>query len=319
MNTRIFLLGMALLCSSPAFSQKTETIVLKKEPNQGQTIIEIKDGRILVDGREVSTYPKGKNEVAKKIVIDGAGDAPDGMEWPGFGNTQNTRAVLGVLTRSDSMTGALITNIKPGSAAEKAGLKAGDRILAIDATGIESPEALVEKMGSLKAGDEITVRYRREGSTESTKAILQAAPRDLAPFPPYGPFGGNQMPNHMPFSPRQMPQLSPGDLEDLQQLLEQFQMPGQGPKLGIGVEERQDGDGILIKTVTAGSPAEKAGLQPGDILTHWNGNVITNISTLQQQVQGAKTGKKIEVRYLRHGKPGTAQVLLTAPAKRAEL
>lgn len=306
-----FLLTLLISCTTFAFAQKTETIVLKKEPHQGQTIIDIKDGNIIVDGKVVSNYPKTKNEVPKRIIIDAATDAPGASYWHGS-ETDNNRAVLGVQTLADEQPGALVTHVLKGSAAEKAGLQAGDRILAINETGIQNPAALVAAIGKLKAGDEIKVRYERDGNTASTDATLQAAPA-------VAPFGGQTMPNSMPFDPGQMPQISPQDLQELQQLFEQFQMPQQGPALGVGIEEQADGKGVLITSVQAGSPAEKAGLRTGDVLTHWNGNVITNISTLQQQVQGAKTDKKIEVRYQRGGKQIVTSVQFTAPAKKAQL
>jgi len=309
------MLSGLLLASFSTMAQSENTIIIKKEPRQGQTIIEIKDGNITVDGKVVSTYPKSNKETGKKIIIDAANDAPTAMDWSGA--IGESRPMLGVRTQKDETPGALVIDVAPGSAAEKAGLQPEDRIIAINETGIASPEDLVAEIGRHKAGDEVAVRYRRKEQTSTTKAILQSSPQASSQGYPFHPFGGGQgqMPNMMPYG--QMPDIS---MEDLQNLLEQFQT-GQatGPKLGIMAEERVSGDGVLITGVTPGSAADKAGLKAGDILTHWNGNTITNISMLQGFVNGAAAGKSFDVRYLRHGKAQTAKVKFDAPKRRAEL
>lgn len=319
MKKSFFLTTALLLGGLSAYAQKTETVILKKDAEQAQTVIEIRDGSILVDGREVATYPKGNREVSKRIVIDGASDIP--ARDPYYAPPANTgnRALLGVGTQADERPGAVVSTVAPGSAAAAAGLKKEDRILSVDDTGIEDPLALSAAIAKHAPGDEVRIRYEREGKTKETKATLQAKEQPARAYGYESPYGGG-MPNFTPFNPNAMPQLAPGDMAELQQLLDQFGMPGmQRPKLGITVAERTDGHGLSVTGVHDGSAAEKAGLKAGDVLTHWNGNVITNISTLQQQVLGAKSGKKIDIRFQRNGKNMTGQVTFAEPLKSAEL
>lgn len=59
--------------------------------------------------------------------------------------------------------------------------------------------------------------------------------------------------------------------------------------------------GVVIGKVTAGSPAEKAGLQDGDVLTDLAGAPVKNPRQLQQAVAGLAIGKSAEVGIVRDG------------------
>ena len=72
------------------------------------------------------------------------------------------------------------------------------------------------------------------------------------------------------------------------------------PRLGVTVTTLNDTDGVLpngayIVSVEAGSPADKAGLQGGDILVEVNGNVIASSSELMDALEGSKEGDTVTV------------------------
>ena len=72
------------------------------------------------------------------------------------------------------------------------------------------------------------------------------------------------------------------------------------PRLGVTVTTLNDTDGVLpngayIVSVEAGSPADKAGLQAGDILVEVNGNVIASSSELMNALEGSKEGDTVTV------------------------
>ncbi len=60
--------------------------------------------------------------------------------------------------------------------------------------------------------------------------------------------------------------------------------------------------GVLLSQVGAGSPAEKAGLRQGDIITHFDKKQIRTTGELRNRVAGWKPGSSVEVRVLRAGK-----------------
>jgi putative serine protease PepD len=89
-----------------------------------------------------------------------------------------THARLGVTVRdaesSDGLQqGATIGEVTPGGAADKAGLKAGDVVTAVDGKVIASGDALVAAVRSHRPGEEVTITYTRGSATnQKTTAKL---------------------------------------------------------------------------------------------------------------------------------------------------
>jgi serine protease Do len=69
-------------------------------------------------------------------------------------------------------------------------------------------------------------------------------------------------------------------------------------------------DGALISTVEPGSPADKAGLQPGDVVLGFNGQKIEDANTLPRLVAETKPGQSATLRIWRNG--ADEQVKFTA-------
>jgi putative serine protease PepD len=81
--------------------------------------------------------------------------------------------------------------------------------------------------------------------------------------------------------------------------------------LGVSVTDATgDVPGALIRQVTAGSPAEKAGLKQGDLITKIGDTAVQGGDTVVGQVRGFKVGQRVEVAYLRDGKTETATVVM---------
>lgn len=69
-----------------------------------------------------------------------------------------------------------------------------------------------------------------------------------------------------------------------------------------------DNSGALVGEVTAGSPAEVAGLKEGDVITEFNGKKISGSQQLRLMVSQTAPGTKVAVKLLRDGKPQEASV-----------
>ena len=72
-----------------------------------------------------------------------------------------------------SFEGAYVHEVVPGSTAERAGIKQGDVIVAIDDTPIKTPAALQEKVNSFRPGDKATIKVDRNGETVNLECTFQ--------------------------------------------------------------------------------------------------------------------------------------------------
>jgi membrane-associated protease RseP (regulator of RpoE activity) len=85
-----------------------------------------------------------------------------------------------------------------------------------------------------------------------------------------------------------------------------------GAFLGIGVQTSTDPKGVAVTQVADNSPASKAGLQQGDVITAIDGNSITSADALRTAVQAKASGDEISVTYTRDGQSSTVKATLTS-------
>ncbi|MFC7763799.1 S1C family serine protease [Catellatospora bangladeshensis] len=85
--------------------------------------------------------------------------------------------------------------------------------------------------------------------------------------------------------------------------------PVSHPYLGVSVTAANEG-GASISAVTEGSPANKAGLQKGDIISKFNGKIINDSDDLVSAVQSGTVGQQVTVEFTRNGEAKTATVTL---------
>jgi S1-C subfamily serine protease len=80
----------------------------------------------------------------------------------------------------------------------------------------------------------------------------------------------------------------------------------------VRLGEKQRGDrsdtALLLIGITAGSPAEQAGLLVGDILTAFAGVEIDSTDRLLEALAGDHVGRSVPVRVLRGGTPAELSV-----------
>jgi serine protease Do len=121
------------------------------------------------------------------------------------------------------------------------------------------------------------------------------------------------------FSPKSFAQV---DLESPMRLLN-TQFRGTGSYLGVRLADIDpdraqalklgDARGVEIKRVEHGSPAEDAGLKPGDVVLTYNGENILGAQQLGRLVAETPQGRKIKLQYWRDGKTETTAVTTGSP------
>jgi putative serine protease PepD len=81
------------------------------------------------------------------------------------------------------------------------------------------------------------------------------------------------------------------------------------PSLGVSVNNA-DGGGALIGAVNENSPAAKAGLKQGDVVTKFGDKTISDSDDLVAAVQSGKVGDQVQITFTRNGQEQTATVTL---------
>ena len=77
-----------------------------------------------------------------------------------------------------------------------------------------------------------------------------------------------------------------------------------------------EGEGILVRSVNSDSPAEKAGVKAGDVITSFNGERIRGAGELREKLAGVEAGKTAKLGVLRNKSNVTLTVELPAPVSK---
>ena len=150
--------------SSIAGAIQTDAAINKG--NSGGPLIDAR-GHVIGVNAQIDSSTGGNNGVGFAIPIDTAKQVVS--QLLASGKVQH--AFLGV--RIGTQTGgANITSVEAGSAAAKAGLKAGDVVVSVDGKRISNAEQLQAAIAAHKPGDTVTFRVTRSGSTHTFKATL---------------------------------------------------------------------------------------------------------------------------------------------------
>jgi serine protease Do len=169
--------------------------------------------------------------------------------------------------------GALVAGVLPDSPAQRGGLRAGDIVTRVDRTSIASSKELRDTIASLEPGREVELELWREGEARTLTIELGTRPTDdLAIAAPAG-----------------------GD--------EAF-------RWGVALEDL-DGDlarewgvegsrGALIAQVEPASPAARAGLRPGQVITSVDGREVDSAEAGARALRAAKGDAPVRL-HLRDG------------------
>lgn len=170
---------------------------------------------------------------------------------------QEVNATLAQSFGLDRPRGALVASVDPSSPAEKGGVQVGDIILKYDGNAIEHSSDLPMLVAETAPGNRATVEVWRKGATRSLSvATIEGKAERVAKNDPSAPAG----------------------------------------RLGLAVrpltrEERgQNGrGGLLVEQV--GGAAQRAGVQPGDVVLSLNGTPVQSAGELSNLA--AKSGKQV--------------------------
>lgn len=271
--------------------QKNEEIIIRNNnDSKEKTIIVIDSNNITINGQPLADYKGDVKVLTRKFMNGNWGNAlfPAAPNFK-FNYSNDSRTFLGVLSEK-SDKGALIKSVTKGSSAEKAGLKEQDIITQLGDKKITSPEDLAQIVKTYKPGDEVKVNYLRNGKKKEVKVVLGKSNDAMAfNFNVDSVYlNGRDFNFKMPELPR---------LNNLSRSYFNFDNRNQ-PKLGLKIQDTEDGNGVKILEVEAGSAAEKAGLKKDDIINELNGEKVNSITELMPKMAASesKTNYKIKVK-----------------------
>lgn len=166
-------------------------------------------------------------------------------------------------------SGALVTEVRPGSPAEKAGLVPEDVVVGADGRKIADNGDLSRYVASRPPGSTVKLDVVRKGAEKSISVVL-------------GTFQ-DQDPSDSEASEARRGRLGMS-LRDLT------------PELADRLDLPRGTKGPMVDDVEAGEPAEKAGLVRGDVIVSVNGNPVANVEQFEAQVEAAKKEGAVRLR-----------------------
>lgn len=285
---------------APQPPREVQEIIIKKKGDKDASFkLEFKDDKVLINGKPLIEFNDDEITINNRTIkykqlekdMEGFGHdmerfgqemelAFGGDNFRGQMNPMMGGTFLGVTTQKDD-AGAKIEEITNGSAAEKAGLEKGDIITKIDDKKVEGPADLSEIIRTKKPGEEIKINYKRNGKDKTTKASLQER-REVRSFSFSTPRAGAK-----PFSMPGMPNMPgaampPGSFGWRNDGMENNFFSRQ--KLGLKIQDLEEGSGVKVLEVEEGSAAEKAGVKKDDIITGVAGITVNNTDDAREQL-----------------------------------
>lgn len=164
--------------------------------------------------------------------------------------------------------GALVNSVLPNSPGEKAGLKSGDVITGLNGDPVSNAGELQMGVVVRQPGETIRLRVMRAGESVDIPVTLEPINGDTDRATAQGK------------ASREVWGLGLSDLTP--EIRRQIDLP-----LGIA--------GAVVRTVRSGSPAENAGLAPGDVITSVNRKPTGTSAEVAQELSNVPSGEDVLV------------------------
>ncbi|MEY3243424.1 MAG: hypothetical protein RIR11_4863 [Bacteroidota bacterium] len=234
------------------------------QPGDAFTLTILQDGKERLVNAQFKSCTEAEKEAARQVqqqqrAFRFENWAENNQEWL----NSRERAILGVYEDDlVNVNGLSIGSVIAGKGAAAAGLQKGDIVVEVDGQKVTGSYTLQKAIKTKKGGDQVTVRYSRDGETKQTKLILSNDHYvDHGPDPdPCAVFIGINSSN-------------------------------------VGNGER----GTRITGIIDDTPAKESQLQPGDIVLEMDGIAVNSHTELLAQRNTHKPGDQFTLTILRDG------------------
>ena len=250
-----------------------QTDVAINQGNSGGPLLDV-SGQVVGINSQIFSASGGYMGISFAIPIDLAMNAVEQIRATGKVSRGSLGVSVGAVTSEMAQgfglpdsRGALVNEVVAGSAAEKAGLEAGDVIRAVNGVAVNEASELPPRIGSLPPGSQVTLEILREGRSRSVRATLAELDEDAQR--PARKAGGQAAPATPERGSVALLGLEVVDLTEAQ-------------RRQAGLEA---GQGVRIAQVS-GSAARQAGLAPGMVILQVGRNKVGSVAELNRQLAG---------------------------------
>jgi membrane-associated protease RseP (regulator of RpoE activity) len=192
-----------------------------------------------------------------------------------------------------------VVAVEPGSPAQKAGIVAGDTVLAYNGRDVTSGDVLLDKL--LVPGARLEVRLRQDGRTRERTVTIGRRPAE-APMEPGAEFA---------ITTPSLPSLAPWAVRPPSAIVYSYGVGGGSGVIAgaqvIAMEEelRESLDlehGLLVLKVARGTMASEAGLRAGDVIQAANGQRVSSVAALYRVIRDASAERSVQLELRRDRK-----------------
>ena len=183
--------------------------------------------------------------------------------------------------------GVIVRTVQPGAAAERAGLRRGDIIVALNGQPVVDSNSFRNRIAATQPGTEVTLTVSRDGREQQLRATLGELPADLNAAN-RGQGGGG------------------------------IEGSAQGGRLGLTAEPLtpemaarlelpRDAQGLVVTRVDPAGPAADAGLRQGDVIEEVNRQPVRSLADLRAAIERSGT-RPVLLLVNRRGNPAFVTV-----------
>jgi Do/DeqQ family serine protease len=266
------------LSDGQSFEDFLQTDAPINRGNSGGALVNLNSELIGINSQILSGGPSGGNigigfsipsNMAKSVMEQLLKDGRVRRGMLGV-NIQNITDDTAKALELKDTAGVLVSNVRAGSSADKAGVKRGDIITAINGEKIEDSNVLRNKVAGTMPGSEIKLSVLRDGNPQELTATLEEFDTD-----------GNA---------KNADQKSDDGDETAK--------PGQNGKLGLSLQPLTEEtsrqlkvpsgtEGLVVTDVDQSGVAAEAGIARGDVVMEINRKPVTTVDAVQSALNSA--------------------------------
>lgn len=303
----------AIAQPEPPKKEVKKEIIIKSGGEEMDMRVQIQDGEVLINGKPISEFSNDsfKLTVRDLYITDGTGNIA--FNGKGFFNNKPTqRTFMGVSTEANTAGGLTVKSVVNNGPAEKSGLKENDVLTSFNGTELKSPQQLYDLVVAQKKGDKAKVAYKRDGKKKTATITLEEKVDETKSFV-WSDKNENKRITILPPNPPMAP------LAEWDGLGNNFVFRSTRPKLGLTIQDTENGDGVKVITVEEESAAYKSGAKADDLITEIDGVKVVNTDQAREALAKVKEKSSYEIKVVRNGAPLTIKITIPKKLKTVNL